>query len=66
MIGSLRGSVVDKDPDGEIVIEVAGVGYRVSVNPRTLGDLSDVGLKRLCIFTTTYAKTTSNFMGLQH
>ena len=43
MIGSLRGSVVDKDPDGEIVIEVAGVGYRVSVNPRTLGDLSDVG-----------------------
>ena len=43
MIGSLRGSVVDKDPDGESVIEVAGVGYRVSVNPRTLGDLSDVG-----------------------
>ena len=43
MIGSLRGSVVDKDPDGEIVIEVAGGGYRVSVNPRTLGDLSDVG-----------------------
>ena len=43
MIGSLRGSVVDKDPDGEIVIEVAGVGDRVSVNPRTLGDLSDVG-----------------------
>ena len=43
MIGSLRGSVVHKDPDGENVIEVAGVGYRVSVNPRTLGDLSDVG-----------------------
>ena len=43
MIGSLRGSVVDKDPDGEIDNEVAGVGYRVSVNPRTLGDLSDVG-----------------------
>ena len=43
MIGSLRGSVVDKNPEGEIVIEVAGVGYRVSVNPRTLGDLSEVG-----------------------
>jgi Holliday junction DNA helicase RuvA len=43
MIGSLRGSVVDKDPEGEIVIEVAGVGYRVTVNPRTLADLSDIG-----------------------
>ncbi len=43
MIGSLRGSLIDKDPEGEIVIEVAGVGYRVNVNPRTLADLSDVG-----------------------
>ena len=43
MIGSLRGVLIDKDPEGEIVIEVSGVGYRVSVNPRTLADLSDTG-----------------------
>ncbi|MDP7066693.1 MAG: Holliday junction branch migration protein RuvA [Acidimicrobiales bacterium] len=43
MIGSLRGVLIDKDPEGEIVIEVSGVGYRVTVNPRTLADLSDVG-----------------------
>ncbi|MBM36851.1 MAG: Holliday junction branch migration protein RuvA [Actinomycetota bacterium] len=43
MIGSLRGVLIDKDPEGEIVIEVSGVGYRVTVNPRTLADLSDTG-----------------------
>tara|TARA_B100000579_G_scaffold418861_1_gene416874 strand:+ start:909 stop:1502 length:594 start_codon:yes stop_codon:yes gene_type:complete len=43
MIGSLRGTLIDKEPDGEIVVEVSGVGYRVFVNPRTLADLSEVG-----------------------
>lgn len=31
MIGSLRGELVDRPAPGEIVIEVGGVGYRVSV-----------------------------------
>lgn len=43
MIGSLRGMLIDREPEGEIVIEVSGVGYRVFVNPRTLVDLPDVG-----------------------
>ena len=43
MIGSLRGRLVDKEPGGEIVVEVGGVGYRVFVNPRTLADLPEIG-----------------------
>lgn len=43
MIGSLRGQLLDKDPLGEVVIEVTGLGYRVTVNPATLAALPDVG-----------------------
>ena len=43
MIGSLRGSLVDKDPEGEVVLEVGGVGYRISVNPGTLVVLPEIG-----------------------
>lgn len=35
MIGSLRGILLDRSPDGELLVEVAGVGYRVSVTPST-------------------------------
>ncbi len=35
MIGSLRGTLLDRGPDGELLIEVAGVGYRVQVTPST-------------------------------
>ena len=35
MIGSLRGRLLDRGPDGELLIEVGGVGYRVSVTPST-------------------------------
>ncbi len=43
MIGSLRGSVVDRDPSGELLIDVGGVGYRVVVTPGTLIDLGQPG-----------------------
>lgn len=43
MIGSLRGEVLDKDPVGEAIIEVGGVGYRVTINPNTLAVLAEVG-----------------------
>ena len=43
MIGSLHGVLIDKDTEGEILLEVAGVGYRVTVNTRTLADLPDIG-----------------------
>ncbi len=45
MIGSLRGRVIDRDAvidrasAAQIVIEVAGVGYRVAVTPQTLDRL---------------------------
>ncbi len=35
MIGSLRGQVLDRSPDGDLLVEVGGVGYRVAVPPRT-------------------------------
>lgn len=42
MIGSLRGRLLERTLRGEVLIEVAGVGYRVTVGPSTavaLGDL---------------------------
>jgi Holliday junction DNA helicase RuvA len=39
MIGSLRGTVLERSNDGEVLLEVAGVGYRVQVTPRTLAEL---------------------------
>lgn len=39
MIGSLRGVVLERTGDGEVLLEVAGVGYRVLVSPRVLGEL---------------------------
>ncbi len=35
MIGSLRGILLDRGPDAELLVEVAGVGYRVQVTPST-------------------------------
>ncbi|HET7488205.1 MAG TPA: Holliday junction branch migration protein RuvA [Acidimicrobiales bacterium] len=37
MIGSLRGVVLDRLPPAELLLEVGGVGYRVSVTPGALG-----------------------------
>lgn len=39
MIGSLRGQVLDRGLDGTVLLEVAGVGYLVTVSPRTLSEL---------------------------
>jgi Holliday junction DNA helicase RuvA len=39
VIGSLRGSVLERHTDCEVLLEVAGVGYLVSVTPRTLGEI---------------------------
>jgi Holliday junction DNA helicase RuvA len=35
MIGSLRGRLLDRGADGELLIEVGGVGHRVQVTPST-------------------------------
>lgn len=39
MLGSLRGIVLERHGDGTALIEVSGVGYVVSVTPRTLAEL---------------------------
>jgi len=48
MIGSLRGTLLDRQPartgpGAEVTVEVAGVGYRVVVAAGTLGGLGDLG-----------------------
>lgn len=39
MIGSLRGTVIERSIDGTALVEVAGVGYIVHVTPRCLAEL---------------------------
>ncbi len=42
MIGSLRGELLDRE-DGELLVEVGGLGYRVSVTPATAGEMGTPG-----------------------
>lgn len=42
MIGRLRGVIAEKGLDN-VVLEVGGVGYVVSVSPRTLSDIPGIG-----------------------
>jgi Holliday junction DNA helicase RuvA len=42
MIGSLRGTLLDRGAD-EVLVEVAGVGYRVTTSPTTALSLGEVG-----------------------
>ena len=43
MIGSLRGTLLDRWPSGEVLVEVAGVGYRVTITAATALDLGEPG-----------------------
>ena len=43
MIGSLRGRLLERFELGEVLVEVAGVGYRVVVTPTTAVRLGEVG-----------------------
>ncbi|MGI8709439.1 MAG: Holliday junction branch migration protein RuvA [Acidimicrobiales bacterium] len=43
MIGSLRGTLLDRSLTGEILVEVAGLGYRVQAGPATAARLGDLG-----------------------
>lgn len=42
MIGSLRGTLLDRGDD-EVLVEVGGIGHRVMVSPTTAVSLGDVG-----------------------
>ncbi|MGH9089241.1 MAG: Holliday junction branch migration protein RuvA [Acidimicrobiales bacterium] len=43
MIGSLRGTVAARTGQGEVVVEVGGVGYRVAVSTGTVAALGPAG-----------------------
>jgi len=43
MIGSLRGTLVEKTLRGEVLVDVGGVGYRALVPTGTLAGVGDVG-----------------------
>lgn len=43
MIGSLRGLLLERFGDSELLIEVAGLGYRVTVTPTTVVEVGDPG-----------------------
>ena len=43
MIGSLRGTLLDRPSTGEVIVEVHGVGYRVSVPTSVLASLGTAG-----------------------
>ena len=42
MIGTLRGTLIDRASD-EVIVEVGGVGYRVTVAPATVVTLGELG-----------------------
>lgn len=42
MIGSLRGVLLDRAVTGEVLVEVAGIGYRVQAGPVTAARLGDI------------------------
>jgi holliday junction DNA helicase RuvA len=57
MIGLLRGSVVLRSADGEVIIDVGGVGYRVSVTPATAAALMVAGsTTQAMLFTHTHVR----------
>lgn len=51
MIGSLRGRLLDRSLTGEVLVEVNGVGYRVTAGPATVARLGDLDTE---VFVWTY------------
>jgi Holliday junction DNA helicase RuvA len=43
VIGSLRGTLLDRGLGGEVVVEVGGVGYRLTVTPRAQAAMGEPG-----------------------
>jgi Holliday junction DNA helicase RuvA len=43
VIGSLRGTLLDRSPSGELLVEVGGVGYRVACGAATVSAAGDLG-----------------------
>jgi Holliday junction DNA helicase RuvA len=43
VIGSLRGTLLDRSPAGEVLVEAGGVGYRVTCAASTVGAVGELG-----------------------
>lgn len=57
MIGSVRGSVIDRSAKGDVLIETSsGVGYRVMVTARTLGALVGLGDQQTFLHVHTHVR----------
>jgi Holliday junction DNA helicase RuvA len=54
VIGSVRGTVIDRTAAGEVLVEVAGIGYRLHVPTRQLGSFR-VGTE-VFAFTSHYVR----------
>ena len=55
MIGSLRGAVLERTTEGEVLLEVGGVGYLVTVSSRVLAELEP----GTSVFLTTVTDSVS-------
>ncbi len=60
MIGLLRGTAVVRSAEGEVIIDVAGVGYRVTVTSATAASLigrgSPAGSSEVTLFVHTHVR----------
>ena len=56
MIGLLRGAVVLRTGEGEVIIDVGGVGYRVAVTPATAAALVVGGGAQATLYVHTHVR----------
>jgi holliday junction DNA helicase RuvA len=57
MIGSIRGTVVDRSAKGDVIIETSsGVGYRLTVSATTLSAVIAAGSESVFLFVHTHVR----------
>lgn len=55
MIGSLRGRLIERSTKGDVLVEVGGVGYRVTVAPSTFAKLGGLDAETF-VYTYTHVR----------
>ena len=66
MIGSLRGTVLERTGDATVLLEVGGVGYLVSVTPKTLAELEPGSSAFLYVHHHIREESQTLFLSLIH
>ena len=67
MIGSLRGRLLSRTVDAELLVEVAGIGYRVQATPSTAASAGDTGTEvfvHVCHIVREDSQTLYGFLTL--